>query len=301
MGLEVPDDAAVFQVPPGKVSVQTVDFFRSFINDPFLFGRITANHCLGDIFAMGAEPRLALAMASITYSSEAKAEEQLFQVMSGAMATLREEQTSLAGGHTAEGPELAFGLVVTGVADAKQLMRKSGMKPGDRLILTKPLGIGTLFAAEMRRQAKGEWIEEAITNMLMSNREASRCFLRHGVHACTDVTGFGLVGHLLEMAKASGVSTELFLQAIPALSGALETMGAGIFSSLQPQNLRLRHAIRNLDDVCHAEKFPLLFDPQTAGGLLGSVPADAVEGCLADLRKEGSANAAVIGTGTGAA
>jgi selenide,water dikinase len=296
VGLNAPDDAAVSSVPPGRVHLQSVDFFRSFISDPYVFGRIAANHCLGDLFAMGAEPQTALAVAVAPFGLEAKVEEQLYQLLAGATDVLEENGATLAGGHTAEGAELAFGLVVNGWADPNQLLRKGGLKPGDSLILIKPLGTGALFAADMRRRAKGAWIEAALQSMQVSNRDGAQCFLRHHATACTDVTGFGLLGHLVEMIQQSqGVGVELFLDEIPVLEGVEETMRAGIFSSLQPQNLRLRRAIGNLEDVVQHPCFPILFDPQTAGGLLAGVPASEARQCLEQLKQRGYAHAAVIG------
>jgi selenide,water dikinase len=296
VGLNSPDDASVTLIPPGHASVQTVDFFRSFVSDPYVFGRIAANHSLSDIFAMGATPQTALAIAVVPPGLEAKMEEQLYQMMTGAVEVLNEHNTALAGGHTAEGAELSFGLVVNGVVDPQHLMRKRGVRVGDQLILTKPLGTGTLFAAEMRRRAKGAWIEAALESMLLSNRDAAQCFLRHRATACTDVTGFGLLGHLVEMTESSSeVGATLQLSAIPVLEGALETIRAGIFSSLQPQNLRARRAIQNLEDAASHERYPILFDPQTAGGLLASVPAANARECLAELKQLGYRDAALIG------
>jgi selenide,water dikinase len=170
------------------------------------------------------------------------------------------------------------------------------MKPGDLLLLTKPIGTGTLFAADMRQRAKGRWIDAALNSMLQSNRLGAQCFIRHKATACTDVTGFGLLGHLVEMTKASGVDVEIKLEKIPWLDGACETVAAGIFSSLHPQNIRLRRAIRNPEKVTSSPFYPLLFDPQTAGGLLASVSADQAEACLAELKTLGYDRAAMIGT-----
>jgi selenide, water dikinase len=284
VGLEAPDDAAVTVIPPGKVSVQTVDFFRALVNDPYVFGQIAANHALNDIYAMGAHPQSALAMVMIPYAAENAVEEQLFQLLSGALRVLEQNHVSLTGGHTAEGAELAFGLVVQGIADPDKLLRKAGMRPGDQLILTKPLGTGTLFAAEMRGAARSDWIDAALQSMLLSNREAAAIIQRHGATACTDITGFGLLGHALEMAKASKVSLELRLADLPLLPGALECAKKRILSTLHPDNVRSQRAITNLDDVANKDEFPLLFDPQTAGGLLASIPAQYAEPCLRDLR-----------------
>jgi selenide,water dikinase len=201
----------------------------------------------------------------------------------------------LAGGHTSEGAELAFGLTVNGLIDPQKVWRKSGLQPGNALILTKPIGTGTLFAAEMRGKAKGRWIDAAIQSMLVSSQLAAECMQKHSATACTDLTGFGLIGHLVEMTRASGVDAVLYMDALPLLDGALNTVAAGILSSLQPNNLRLRRAIQDMQSVVKHPAFPLLFDPQTAGGLLAGIPAQKVDACLADLKLKGYRQACVIG------
>jgi selenide,water dikinase len=296
IGLDVPDDAAVATVQPGKVMVHSVDYFRAFIDDPYVFGQVAANHSLGDIYAMGGEPQSALAIVTIPFGLEQKVGDQLSQLMAGALKVLNEAQTALAGGHTSEGAELAMGFAVNGLADPQRLLRKGGMRPGDRLILTKPLGTGTLFAADMRGKAKGRWIDGALASMVQSSRAAAICIHQHNATACTDVTGFGLLGHLVEMTKPSGVDVELMLSALPFLDGALDTARLGILSSLQPQNVRLRRGVRDVSTIAQDERFPLIFDPQTAGGLLASIPSDRADACLAALRQLGYDRAAIIGT-----
>ncbi|MDH3239679.1 MAG: selenide, water dikinase SelD [Alphaproteobacteria bacterium] len=295
VGLHAPDDAAVVQIPDGKVAVYTVDYFRAFIDDAYVFGQVAANHALSDIFAMGAEPQTALAIATVPYGLEAKVETTLREMMTGAMKVLNAAGATLVGGHTSEGPELALGFSINGLADKEHILRKGGMTEGEVLILTKPLGTGTLFAADMQQKAKGRWIEGALSCMVQSNRDAARCLFNHGASACTDITGFGLLGHLVEMTKASNVDVEVDLEKLPILDGAQETVRLGILSSLQPANVRLRRAIRNLSEAQKHERYPLVFDPQTSGGLLASLPAEQAEPCLRELRDLGYAEAAVIG------
>lgn len=295
IGLDAPDDAAVVQVPTGCLMVHTIDYFRALINDPFVFGQISANHCLSDIFAMGAEPQSALALATIPYAQDAKVEETLYQMLSGAVKVLAGARTPLVGGHTTEGAELAFGLSCNGLVYPDQLLRKGGMQPGQVLILTKALGTGTLFAANMCRLAKGRWIDSAVESMLLSNQMAATCLLQHGATACTDVTGFGLLGHLLEMVQASHVAVELKLESIPILEGARETLQQGIVSSLQQENLRSSNYICNLDQVRLHPNYPLLFDPQTSGGLLATIPESQATACLGSLKALGYSHSCVIG------
>lgn len=277
--------------------VHSVDFFRAFLDDPYLFGKIAANHALGDIFAMGADAQSATAIVTVPPGLESKVEDVLLQMLSGAVEVLNEANCALVGGHTGEGKELALGFSVNGLVDEEleTVMRKGGMRPGDALILTKPIGTGTLFAAHARLAARGRWIDAALVSMCQSNRLGAQCLRDHSATACTDLTGFGLLGHLVEMTRPSGVDAELNLAALPILEGAEETSAGGILSSLQPVNARLRRALRNQQEAVSHPRYPLIFDPQTAGGLLASIPAGRVDSCLGALRALGYRHAAAIG------
>ncbi len=297
IGLKSPDDAAVVRVPPGKALVHSVDFFRAFIDDPYVFGKVAANHALGDIFAMGAEAQSATAVVTVPPGLEAKVEDVLTQMMTGAIEVLNEAGCALVGGHTGEGAELALGFAVNGLIDEglAAVLKKGGLAPGNVLVLTKPIGTGTLFAAHAKLKARGRWIDAALRSMCQSNRLGARCLIEHGATACTDLTGFGLLGHLVEMTRASGVDAEIDLPALPVLDGAEETVRAGILSSLQPANVRLRRALRNQEAMVNHPRYALMFDPQTAGGLLAGVPAGRADDCLKALRALGYERASVIG------
>jgi selenide, water dikinase len=297
IGLKDPDDAAVMRVPPGMAMVHSVDFFRAFIDDPYIFGKVAANHSLGDIWAMGAVAQSATAVCTVPPGMDSKVEDVLFQMMTGALEVLNEADCSLVGGHTGEGKELALGFAINGLIEDKPeaILRKSGMKPGDVLILTKPIGTGTLFAAHARLAAKGRWIDAALQSMVISNRVGAQILREHGGTACTDLTGFGLLGHLVEMTRPSEVDAEIQLSALPLLDGAQECVEAGITSSLQSANVRLRRALRNQEEFVKHPRYPLIFDPQTAGGLLASVPADRVDACIAALKAQGYPHTCKIG------
>ena len=296
VGLDAPDDAAVVDTGGDRLSVQTVDYFRAIADDPYTFGRIAANHSLGDIYAMGGEPQSALAIATMPYGVEAKVEADLTAMMIGANEVLRAAGCALVGGHTSEGAELALGFAVNGLVSRAAMLRKSGPKPGDVLILTKSIGTGTLLAADMRGKAKARWVFAAIKHMLQSNAAAAAILQRHHAHAGTDVTGFGLVGHLHEMLRGSDVEAKIAIGSVPVLEGARDTAARGIVSSLQSQNLHLEVSIRNRDAVRAHPVYPLLFDPQTAGGLLAAVPPREAARCVNELRKAGYAHATAVGT-----
>jgi len=291
---QYPDDAALIEVPESAQLVQSVDQFRSFVDDAYLFGKIAANHALGDLFAMGVAPHSAMVTANVEFGSSARQAEDLYQLMSGVMHSLQQNDTRLVGGHSGEAAEMSCGLSVNGFATADELLLKSGMQPGNGVILTRSLGSGVLFAADMQAAASGEWIDHALAQMQLSSRAAADCLRQFSATACTDVTGFGLAGHLFEMARASEVMVEIMLDSLPLYPGVLELSASGFESSLKPQNSRIRHTILDRDGLASNPIYPILFDPQTAGGLLASVPAEKVDDCLHKLHQLGYDQAQVI-------
>ena len=295
VGLDAPDDAAMISVPANRLSVLSVDGFRPMIDDPWLFGRITANHCLGDVYAMGAEPQAAMTMATLPVWPEDKLQDELRQMLLGALHVFDQEGVALVGGHTGEGAELTLGFTVTGLIEPDRALRKSAFRAGDHLVLTKPVGTGTLLAADMRARARGRWLQAAIGSMLLSCRTAGQVLARHGAHACTDITGFGLAGHLLEMLGDTTLGAQIDLDALPVLPGALETVESGILSTLQPKNERFAARVEATDSQRARGEYALLFDPQTAGGLLAGVPRENIHACLTELTALGYADTAVIG------
>jgi selenide,water dikinase len=301
LGLDSPDDAAVVRVPPGQALVHSVDFFRAFVDDPFVFGQIAANHALGDLFAMGARPHTATAIATVPPGVDRQVEATLRQMMAGAVQVLNAAGCTLIGGHSGEGAELALGFAVNGLvavdADGQMtgVLRKGGMQPGDVLLLTKPIGTGALFAAHGRAAAAGRWVQAALQSMGHSNRAAADTLRTFGATACTDLTGFGLIGHTVEMARPSGVQVVLDARALPLLDGALACVQQGLLSSLHSANARQQHVVQNAGEAVTHPRWPLLVDPQTAGGLLASVPAAQAAACLAALHAQGYAAACAIG------
>jgi selenide, water dikinase len=307
IGLGSPDDAALLSFPGAPPLLQTVDFFRAMVSDPYLFGRIAATHALGDIYAMGGVPETALAIATLPPSRPAMVEADLFHMLKGGTEVLEAAGAVLVGGHSAEGAELALGFAVTGRTRPGRLLRKGGLRPGDCLLLTKPLGTGVILAAEMRGRAAARDVEAAIEAMLQPAAAASACLASHGATACTDVTGFGLLGHLAEMLAASATAAAkigacLDPEAIPALDGALALFKRGLTSSLHGANASALAALAPGAAETYPAQAALLVDPQTAGGLLAGVPAGHAAPCLDELRRLGYRAAAigvVVASGAG--
>ncbi len=284
------DDAAILKGPAGSFQVITTDHLRAFINDPHLMARIAAIHALGDIWAMGAKPQSALANITLPRLSPELQETWLGEIMDAAGQVFSGQGAAIVGGHSSMGSELTIGFTLTGLCDQAPV-GKGGAKPGDQLILTKPIGTGVIMAGEMVQKAHGAWVVAALNSMAQPQGDVSQALA--GAHAMTDITGFGLAGHLAEIARASGVGITLNLNAVPVLNGAVELSEIGVRSSLYRENRALLPDHFAPDEP----KANLLFDPQTAGGLLAAVAPEQVAKTLHDLDDLGC-DAKVIGNCT---
>ena len=289
VGLAGADDAAIVMPPPGQAVVQSVDHFRAFLTDPFVFGEIAAAHALSDLHAMGAKPWTALAVATVPYAPGGRMAADLAAMMEGAVGILEADGCALVGGHSGEGAEAALGFAVSGLIEPRRAWRKAGLRAGDLLVLTKPLGTGVVLAGQMRGLTKARWLQAAVASMRRTNADAARILRAHAVLAATDVTGFGLAGHLAEMLAASSVGASISPDTVLLLPGALELARQGVESTLAPDNRRV------LSAPGRTPLTDLLADPQTSGGLLAGVPAGRADACLVALRAAG-VEAAIIGT-----
>jgi selenide, water dikinase len=269
VGLDPADDAAVYRLDDETALVFTVDFFPPVVDDPRTFGRIAAANALNDVFAMGGRPLLAL---SVTAFPEELPTETLGEILAGAAETAREAGAILAGGHTIRDDEPKYGLAVVGTVHPDGIWRKSTAAPGDAVLLTKPLGTGLVLQAVRDGRAPAGALEAAIATMVRLNREAADAVRPFEPNAVTDVTGFGLLGHAHETALRSGVRIELDAAALPALPGALEVAAAGIRTGGDRRNREF--AGPHVESAAPAELETLAYDPQTAGGLLVTLPAE---------------------------
>jgi len=270
VGFEGSEDAAIYRLSPEQALVQTVDFFTPIVDEPADFGAIAAANALSDVYAMGGRPLIAL---SIVGFPSTEPPDLLAAIMAGGLDMLASAGCVLGGGHSLRDPELKFGYSITGVVHPARVLRNAGARPGDRLYLTKPIGTGVITTAHKLGQAAPQHLAEAVRSMRSLNRAAAEAALACGAHAATDVTGFGLIGHAREMARASGVHLALQASAVPLLGGARA------YALAPPsQGLRNNRAFAEPDVVWQAsipeDLRALLFDPQTSGGLLLSVPPE---------------------------
>lgn len=294
VGLSEPDDAAVYQLDAGRAIISTTDFFPPVVDTPYEFGAIAAANSLSDVYAMGGDPLLAINLVAYP---EGLGLDILQEILRGGAEKVRESGAVIAGGHSISDEEPKYGLSVTGVVSVEDIIRKAGARPGDKLVLSKPLGTGVITTALKRGLAASAHIESAVKVMSRLNRAAAQCAQRHGVRAMTDITGFGLAGHGHEMARLSGVDLRLKFEALAWLPGTLAYAKRGIFPGGMERNRDYFSRWVSFWDGADPYSEALLFDPQTSGGLLMSVAAESAENLLEDLRQNGD-DAAIIGEAT---
>lgn len=293
MGTEIPDDAAVFLVNPELAIVQTVDFFTPVVDDPYLFGQIAAANALSDIWAMGVDPLFALNLVGFPVKKLPLT--VLVEILRGGADKCREAGVSILGGHSIEDPEPKYGLAVTATCHPDQVVTKAGARPGDVLVLTKPLGIGVITTALKQDRAPADAMDRAIEVMLALNGPAARAMRAvGGVDACTDVTGYGLLGHLREMAAQSGVTARVGLDDVPVIDAVWDLVRQGIVPGGTRKNLDFLNAYTDWGGVPDEARL-VLSDAQTSGGLLIAVRPERTGALLDALRTAGVRNAAAIG------
>jgi selenide,water dikinase len=290
VGFDKSDDAGVYLVAPDLALVQTVDFFTPIVDDPYTFGQIAATNALSDVYAMGGVPRTALAMVCFPEKADVAI---LERILAGGLSKMIEAECSVIGGHSIRDPEIKFGYAVTGTIDPQRVMTNSGARAGDALVLTKALGTGVISTAIKKGVAKAEWMDAATQAMTTLNKAAATIALRYDVHSVTDVTGFGLAGHAREMALGSGVSLRLQASAVPLLAGAMECVASGYIPGGLKSNRDFTLGCVEIDAEVPEMLRPLMFDPQTAGGLLISVGSDEAAALVKELRDNGIPAAAI--------
>jgi len=273
VGFDHADDAGVYQIAPHQALVQTVDFFTPVVDDPYLFGQIAATNALSDVYAMGGKPVTSLALVCFPEKADL---EILERILAGGLSKMIEAGCTVIGGHSIRDDETKFGYAVTGLIDPKKVFTNAGAKPGDALIFTKALGTGVISTAIKKGKAEPAWIDAAVQSMTTLNKQAAEVIQpgEFRIHAMTDVTGFGLIGHARELALASNVSFILHAGSIPVLPGALECIRAGYIPGGLKNNRDFAECMVGYADGVPEDLRSLLFDPQTAGGLLISVASE---------------------------
>jgi selenide,water dikinase len=286
VGFDTADDAGVYKISATQALVQTVDFFTPIVDDPYTFGQIAATNSLSDVYAMGGRPLSALAIVCFPDKGDL---DVLERILAGGLSKMMEAGCVVIGGHSVRDPEIKFGYSVTGIINPERVWKNSAARPGDRLVLTKALGTGVISTAIKRGEARQEWIDAAVKSMTTLNAKAAQIAVegQFAIHAATDITGFGLIGHAREMASGSGASIRITAAKVPLLSGALECVRAGFIPGGLKNNREFAECNVSYDESVPEEIRTILYDPQTAGGLLLSVAPDDSETLLDALQKAG--------------
>jgi selenide,water dikinase len=293
VGFDTSDDAAVYRVAPDIALISTVDYITPPVDDPYWFGQIAAANSLSDVYAMGGTPLTALNL--VMFPSKKLDLGFLKEILRGGSDKVREAKASMAGGHSVDDNEPKYGLAVTGSVHPERILTNSGCRPGDALILTKPIGTGVLFNANRSGKLPYPELEAILTGVAGLNDKAIETALGFDVHACTDVTGFGILGHALELARGSNVQIELIYEKLPFYPNALKMYQKGETTGSNKGNRRLAEGAWEMTAHRSAEEHELLFDPQTSGGLLLAVTDSQADELVAELKKEGVETAVRVG------
>jgi len=282
VGFDHADDAGVYQIAPDQALVQTVDFFTPVVDDPYTFGQIAATNALSDVYAMGGRPLTSLALVCFPEKADLAI---LERILAGGLAKMVEAECTVIGGHSIRDDETKFGYAITGLVHPKKILANGGAKPGDALVLTKPLGTGVISTAIKNGKAEPSWIDAAVQSMTTLNKQAAELIgkKQYRVHAMTDVTGFGLIGHARELALASNVALRFFTKDILILPGALDCIRAGNIPGGLKANREFAECVVSYEAPIEEDLKTLLFDPQTAGGLLISIAEDDCEEFVLEL------------------
>ena len=293
MGYHTSDDAGIYKLTEELAIVTTADFITPPVDDPYVFGQIAAANAISDVYAMGGRPITCLNLVS--FPSKKLPAEQLQQIIAGALSKITESGAVLAGGHSIEDDEPKFGLAVTGIVHPQHYWTNTGVRPGDVLILTKPIGSGVLFSANLKNWVSTAAIEACLAVTTTLNRTAAETLQRFSVHGATDITGFGISGHAMEMARGSRVCLSFETDAIPTMSEALAMYKRGMNTGVNAHNRRLVQSGTRIDIPLEAWHEEILYDPQTSGGLLVALPAEEGPSALEALHANGISAAQVIG------
>ena len=293
-GFEHAEDAGVYKISADLALVQTVDFFTPTVDDPFTFGQIAAVNALNDIYAMGARPLTAMNIVCFPIKTMDKS--VLKEVLRGGLDKMREAGVLLIGGHSVEDNEIKYGLSVTGVVHPDKVLFNRGARIGDKLILTKPLGTGVISTAVKAEEASDEQMKQVMNSMTMLNKKASEMMITaDNVHSCTDITGFGFLGHASEMIEGGNVGLRINSSSMPVFQGVRELMETGFIPGGLYRNKNFRINQVEKEQTCPEWIFDILFDPQTAGGLFFSLPGDKAQNLLGKMHNAGIVDAAVVG------
>jgi selenide,water dikinase len=293
VGLDRADDAGVYKISDDLALIQTVDFFTPIVDDPYGFGQIAAANALSDVYAMGGTPKTAMNL--VAFPVKEMDLSVLRQIIQGGLDKLTEARVVLIGGHSIEDKELKYGLSVTGVVHPAKVLTKKNLRPGDRLVLTKPLGTGIVNTAIKAGMASAELTDKVTHLMASLNRDAARIMLNFNIGACTDVTGFGLLGHLAEMVCGSGANVRIFSSQVPIIAEALELASMGIIPAGAHKNREFRDPMTTFAEKVKRSLQDVLFDPQTSGGLLISLSRHQAGDLVSALKDAGIGDAVEIG------